>query len=329
MNYSVQEYARDVVFTIHQACEHANIEAPIIITESGRAMMAHHAVLITEVIDVAASLDPHISNPQAVSSHPILEELYYLHGILNLETCHEVFHDAQALKEKILEIFNLGHLHLAERACAEHAYRLLIAKIYQLSQQLAYIPDDLKQLESELHDIYFCNFSVFQSLPDVWAINQVFPVTPIHRLNEEPTRQAIIADMSCDSDGKIDHFIGNHQEQNYLKLHTMNHSPYYLGVFLVGAYQEILGGLHNLFGDANAVHIDLKLDGNWEVKHLVEGDTIEEVLGYAQYHVSQLRNQLHVLIEKGIKEGVLSTQESAQLQKKFKESLESYTYLTV
>jgi len=329
MNYTIQEYARDVVFAISDACEQAKIPCPTIVTESGRALTAHHAVLITEVVDVAVSIDPNSHLEAPPTSHPILMELYELHQLLNLNSCRETFHDAQALKEKIIESFLFGHLRLLERAYAEKAYHLLLAKISQFSLQLSEMPNDLKHLKSEIYDNYFCNFSVFQSLPDFWAIHHLFPIIPMHRLQEQPTRRAIIVDMTCDSDGKIDRFVGAHQQQNHLMLHSMNQSPYYLGIFLVGAYQEILGGLHNLFGDANAVHIDIQLDGSWAVQHIVEGDTMAEVLNYVQYQAPDLKNQLNGLIEKGLQEGTLTNQESAHLKKKFREALESYTYLTV
>lgn len=245
------------------------------------------------------------------------------------ETCQEALHDANELKEAILENFMYGNLTLHERAYAEKVYRHLIAKIYHLAKQIPHIPDDIENLNNILFDTYFCNFSVFQSLPDSWAIEQLFPVVPIHRLLEEPTRRAILADMSCDSDGKIDRFVGKREQRHHLPLHQFQNSPYYLGVFLVGAYQEILGGLHNLFGDANAVHVELDDEGQWEIKHVVEGDTIEEVLSYVQYNPQQLVTQLRILIEKNLKLGRLTNAESAKLQKKFKEALESYTYLTV
>jgi arginine decarboxylase len=218
---------------------------------------------------------------------------------------------------------------LYERSYAEKVYRHLLAKIRLLSKQLPAVPEDIEKLDDVLFDTYFCNFSVFQSLPDAWAIEQLFPVMPIHRLQEEPTRRGILADMSCDSDGKINRFVGKREQQQHLPLHQFHNSPYYIGIFLVGAYQEILGGLHNLFGDANAIHVELDKDGQWIIKHVVEGDTIEEVLSYAQYNPQQLLKQLRVLIEKGLKSGRLSPAESAKLQKQFRESLESYTYLTV
>lgn len=329
MNYSVEEYARDVVSSIGEACQKAEIPHPTLITESGRALVAHHAILITEVIDVAPTVDPILHLDPLPSGHELLTAITELYQNVTPETCQEALHDAYELKESILENFMHGNLTLLERAYAEKVYRHLIAKIHQLAKQLPHIPEDIEKLRNVLFDTYFCNFSVFQSLPDSWAIEQLFPVMPIHRLHEEPTRRGILADMSCDSDGKIDHFVGRREHQHDLPLHQFHNSPYYLGVFFVGAYQEILGGLHNLFGDANAVHVELDDHGQWVIKHVVEGDTIEEVLAYAQYNPQQLLKQLRILIEKGLKAGRLSNSESAKLQKRFKESLESYTYLTV
>lgn len=329
MNYSVEEYARDIVFSIGEACFKAEIPHPTLITESGRALAAHHAILVTEVIDVAPTVDPVQTLDPPPTSHDILATIVELYQNVTPETCQEALHDAHELKESILENFMHGNLSLLERSYGEKVYRYLIAKIRQLSKQLPHIPEDLEKLDEVLFDTYFCNFSVFQSLPDSWAIDQLFPVMPIHRLDEEPTRRGILADMSCDSDGKIDRFVGRREPQHDLPLHQFHNSPYYLGVFLVGAYQEILGGLHNLFGDANAVHVELDDEGQWIIKHVVEGDTIEEVLSYAQYNPQQLLKQLRILIEKALKSGRLTNADSAKLQKKFKEALESYTYLTV
>jgi arginine decarboxylase len=329
MNYSVEEYARDIVSAIGDACKNAEIPHPVIITESGRALVAHHAILITEVIDVAPMVEPVPKLDPPPSDHDLLATIVDLYENVTPETCQEALHDAYEFKETILENFMYGNLTLQERSYAEKVYRHLIAKIRLLAKQLHQIPEDIEKLDDILFDTYFCNFSVFQSLPDSWAIEQLFPVMPIHRLNEEPTRRGILADMSCDSDGKIDRFVGRREMQHDLPLHQFNNSPYYLGIFLVGAYQEILGGLHNLFGDANAVHVALDEEGQWIIKHVVEGDTIEEVLSYAQYNPQQLLKQLRILIEKALKSGRLSNADSAKLQKKFKESLESYTYLTV
>lgn len=328
MNYTIEEYARDIVFAIGDACLNAGIADPTIITESGRAVASYHAVLITEVIDVTStpeSIDP----PNFTSEHEILSHLQEMEKELTLKNCRETFHDAVEIKERILQEFVYGKLNLRERAYAEKLYRVLLSKINHLFHQFTDIPEEVDVLDSILWDTYFCNFSVFQSLPDSWAINQLFPIMPIHRLNEEPKCQAVLADLSCDSDGKIDTFIGRKEPDSYLKLHPYSNEPYYLGIFLVGAYQEILGGLHNLFGDTNVVHAELNESGQWELSRLVEGDTIEEVLSYVQYNTEKLKEQLQSLIETALKAGRITLSESAQVKKKFKQSLESYTYLVV
>ncbi len=329
MNYTMQEYARDVVYSIKTACEEYNLPEPVIISESGRAIVAHHSVLVTEVIDVSPTLDAIVELPPPPSNHEVLEELCQLYKILTPKNCHEVLHDAYHIREHTLQLFIQGNLSLSDRAYSDRVFRHLVAKIRMVSKKLKYVPEDIEELDEKLLDLYFCNFSVFQSLPDAWAIDQIFPVMPIHRLNEKPTRHAFIVDLSCDSDGKIDKFVSNFEQKRYTHLHEMNSSPYYIGIFLVGAYQEILGGLHNLFGDTNAVHIDVDEDGNWEFKHEIEGDTINEVLGYVQYNSQELIEMLRVSIEKALKKGQLTNEDSAKLKKRFKEALESYTYLVV
>ena len=329
-DYTIEEYARDVVSAIGEACKKEEVAPPTIITESGRAVVAQHSVLITEVIDVASAqiqLDE-LSPPP--SDQDILTSLYSVHQGITPDNCHEALHDAQQLKELIFESFVLGILSLEERAYAEQAYKAVISKIRQASRQLSDVPDEIKQLDKLLIDLYFCNFSVFQSLPDCWAINQIFPVMPIHRLNEEPKYRGIIADLTCDSDGKIDQFVQNSGLQAYLKLHELKEKqPYYLGVFLVGAYQETLGGLHNLFGDVNAVHVELDSEGHWQINNVIEGNTVKEVLGYVEYNAQELIERLRIALEVSLKQNRLTTEESAKLQKKFKEALESYTYLVV
>lgn len=327
MNYTVEEYARDVVSSIGEACSIAGIADPVIITESGRALVSHHAVLITEVIDVTPiPLEDKIKRP---SDHEILTTLASLNEDLSLKNCRETFHDLVELKGRILDEFIYGKLTLKERAYAEKQFNLLLIKIRTFYSQLRQAPEELAALNDILLETYFCNFSVFQSLPDSWAINQLFPVMPIHRLHENPTHDAVLADLTCDSDGKIDYFIGEDKPTHALKLHDYTGEPYYIGVFLVGAYQEILGGLHNLFGDTNVVHAELAEDGQWALSRFVEGDTIEEVLHYVQYNTEKLMIQLYELIERCIKSGKISLTESAQIKKMFKQSLESYTYLVV
>lgn len=327
MNYTVEEYARDVVSAIGEACAVAGIADPIIVTESGRALVSHHAALIIEVIDVTPIPEEDKTKPP--SDHEILKTLAILKEELSMKNCRETFHDVMELKDRMLDEFIYGKFTLKERAHAEKLSRLLLVKIRTFYKQLRQAPEELAALDKILLDTYFCNFSVFQSLPDAWAINQLFPVMPIHRLHEVPTHEAVLADLTCDSDGKIDSFIGEEKPTHALKLHDYTGEPYYIGIFLVGAYQEILGGLHNLFGDTNVVHAELADDGQWELSRLVEGDTIEEVLHYVQYNTEKLMIQLYELIERSLKSGRISLSESAEIKKMFKQSLESYTYLVV
>ena len=327
MNYTVEEYARDVVSAIGEACIIAGVADPIIVTESGRALVSHHATLITEVIDVPPI--PQEDKTKPPSDHEILKTLAILNEELTLKNCRETFHDVKELKDRILDEFVYGKLTLKERAFAEKLSRLLLVKIRAFYNQLRQAPEELEELNKILVETYFCNFSVFQSLPDSWAIHQLFPIMPIHRLQETPTHESVLADLTCDSDGKIDFFIGEANTTHTLKLHDYTGQPYYIGVFLIGAYQEILGGLHNLFGDTNVVHAELEDNGQWKLSRLVEGDTIEEVLHYVQYNTEKLMIQLYELIEISLKSDRISLAESAQIKKLFKQSLESYTYLVV
>lgn len=330
MDYTIEEYARDVVFAVGSTCEKAGIPVPTLITESGRALVAHHSVLITEVIDVATGLVDQVEplSPPP-TQHELLTSLYEMVQDVTEKNCHEYFHDAKQLYELIFENFVHRNLSLKERGYAEEAYKHLIAKIRDKAKALQPVPQEIKELDKQASDIYFCNFSVFQSVPDSWAIGQLFPVMPIHRLNEEPKRSGSIADLSCDSDGKIDLFVHPEAPVKYLKLHELSKAPYYLGIFLVGAYQEIMGALHNLFGDTNAVHVDLDEEGKWHVKLVIEGDTNRDVLRYVGYNDQDMLEQLRVSIEKSLRQDRLTPAESAKLQRKIKESFENYTYLVV
>lgn len=328
MNYSLEEYARNVVSVIGESCLDAGVPDPIIITEAGRAIVAHHSVLVSEVIDVTSSpsIDEKLVPP---TDNDMLLTLVSIYEEVSAENCREFFHDVMELKEQILEEFIHGKLTLKERAFGEKVCGYLFVRIRKIFREFKEAPEEIEVLDTILLELYFCNFSVFQSLPDSWAIGQLFPIMPIHRLKEPATHRAVLADLSCDSDGTIDSFICQKGTKNSLNLHDYRGEPYYIGIFLNGAYQEILGGLHNLFGDTNVVHAELDEEGQWEFSSLVEGDTIEEVLNYVQYNPERLLSQLHVLIERAVKAGQLSALESAQLKKKFKQSLESYTYLVV
>ena len=329
MNYTTEQYARDIVHTIKTICDEEKISHPTIISESGRAIVAHHSILITEVIDVSKSLDDSKKLEKPPTNHPMLLDLYEIYISVDKENCMEALHDCADLRDNAVEKFIQGDLSLEERAYAEKTFKYLSAKILMLAKQMDFVPEEIEKLEEKLVDLYFCNFSVFQSLPDSWAIQQIFPVMPIHRLNEDAKRRAMIVDLTCDSDGIIDKFIDPAKKTKWINLHEFNNSPYYLGIFLVGAYQETLGGLHNLFGDTNAVHVDVDEHGCWEIKNLIEGDTIREVLGYMQYMPEDLMEQLRFSIEKSLKNNSLLLEDAAKLKKRFKQALESYTYIVI
>jgi arginine decarboxylase len=328
MNYSTEQYARDVVWEIASACAEAGARHPNIISESGRALVAHHAVLVTEVMDVSEVPAPPPTLDPAPSDDEKLQELETLYRDLNLKNCHEIFNDALGLRDEFLQRFIQGNINLEERAFAERALRYLFTRISALKDQMKYVPEDLMILDGMLKDTYFCNFSVFQSILDHWAIEQLFPIIPIHRLNSQPTRKAVIADLTCDSDGKIDKFIDLQGIQRHIDLHPYkSDQPYYLGIFLVGAYQECLGNLHNLFGDTNAVHVDVDDSGQPRITSIVEGDTIKEVLSYVQYSGDDLISGLNSLIDRAVRHGTMSAEDSAKFMQRYKESLSGYTYL--
>ncbi len=328
MNYSNEQYARDIVWEIKAACDEAGVPHPKIISESGRALVAHHAVLVAEVMDVAEVPEP----PSALEAPPSddlkLNEISRLYHDLTLKNCHETFSDALSMRDEFLQSFIEGNISLEERAYAERSLKFLFTRIYALTAKMKHIPEDLQNLGDMLKDTYFVNFSVFQSMLDHWAIDQLFPIMPIHRLDLEPSRRAVIADLTCDSDGKIDKFIDLQGIQRYLELHPYrSDQPYYIGFFLVGAYQECLGNLHNLFGDTNVVHVEVDETGQHRITSVVEGDTIEDVLEYVQYTGDDLLLRLNNAIESAVRKGSMSAEEAATFMRRYKESLSGYTYL--
>lgn len=328
MNYTTDQYARDVVWEISSACAEAGVAHPNIISESGRALTAHHAVLVTEVMDVAEVPVPPAQLEAPPSKSEKLHDLETMYRDLNLKNCHETFNDALALRDEFFQGFIQGNISLEERAYGERALRNLFTRISALRNSLKYVPEDFTILDGMLKDTYFCNFSVFQSILDHWAIEQLFPIMPIHRLNTEPSRRAVIADLTCDSDGKIDKFIDLQGIGRHIDLHPFRgDQPYYLGIFLVGAYQECLGNLHNLFGDTNAVHVDVDSTGLARITSIVEGDTIKEVLSYVQYSGDDLLSGINNLIDNAVRKGTMSAEESAKFMQRYKESLGGYTYL--
>lgn len=329
VNYTLQEYANDVVFQIQEICDQAKVEHPHIFAECGRAVAAHHAVLILNVLGMTGYDRIKISRELDKESPKPLRELYGIREDLTRETLLEDYHDAVACYQECLNLFGLGYLSIEDRALAEDLYFNTMIRCRDYLRQTDEIPDELTHLEEELSDTYFLNFSVFQSLPDYWAIDQKFPILPISRLNEEPVRKAKLADITCDSDGKVDSFIDpNEGISHMLPLHA--HKPdddYYLGAFLIGAYQETLGDLHNLFGDTNAVHVRLDKNNTPIIENVVKGDTVKEVLTYVQYDIEDLIEAFHQQLESAVRRKNITFKESGKFLKFFEESLEGYTYL--
>ena len=325
-NYTMQEYANDVVSSIQDACDVAGIAHPDLITESGRALVAHHSVLVFNILDVNEVIAGQVPPQAEPDDPPVIQQLLETWRGVTRKNFQEAYHDALQLKEEATNLFNLGLLDLKGRARVEQLFWGCCEAILKVIRELDYVPDDLEGLEKGLADTYYGNFSVFQSAPDHWAVRQLFPIMPLHRLNERPSRRGVIADLTCDSDGKMDQFIDLRDVKSALELHPFDGRPYYIGVFLVGAYQEILGDLHNLFGDTNAVHIALDENG-YRVDHVVEGDSVTEVLGYVQYQKQYLVQRVRQANEEALRRGLLTFEESALLVRRFDEGLSGYTYL--
>jgi arginine decarboxylase len=333
MNYTINEYASDVVYRIASVCNAREIDHPIIVSESGRATTAHHSVLICNVLGSSA-LDQFRVTDQLTDDcdgddipQPV-HDLFEAYRGVSERRLVECYHDAVQAREQALQMFNLGLLSLKCRGLAERLYWATCAKIRDHCRRTGKVPEELDKLESILSDTYFCNMSIFQSLPDSWAIDQLFPIMPIHRLGERPTRNAVLADITCDSDGKIDHFVSQREVKRTLELHELRAGEeYYLGIFLVGAYQETLGDLHNLFGDTHVVHIRLHDEGGWWIDEVVKGDTAAKVLGYMQYDADRLFPQFSRDCERAVREGRMSLVESQALRRFYELELHGYTYL--
>jgi arginine decarboxylase len=328
VNYTLQEYASDIVSQIGEACNARGIAHPDIITESGRALVAHHSVLVFNVLGTNEILSGQDPEQLARDEHPVIQQLYETYAGVSRKNFQEAYHDALQIKEEAITAFNLGVLDLRARARVEQLFWATCEKILKIVRDVPYVPDELEGLEKQLTDTYYCNFSLFQSIPDHWAVRQLFPTIPIQRLDKLPTRRAVLADLTCDSDGKMDEFIDLRDVKHFLDLHSPNGEPYYIASFLVGAYQEILGDLHNLFGDTDAVHI--RLDGDdYRVEHVVEGDSVTEVLSYVQYAKDDLISKVRRVVEDAVREKRLTTAESGRFMRRYEEALAGYTYLTV
>jgi arginine decarboxylase len=331
INYGLQEYANDLVFHVKEICDHAGVEHPTIISESGRAMVAYHSVLVFNVLGWSGfarfDLPQVLSDEQRRSMPGPVVNLFDTYVGVNDQNFMEYYHDAQISKDSVLSLFNLGYCNLENRSLAERLFFGISAKILRIIHKLDYVPDEFQGLEMMLSDTFFCNFSIFQSMPDSWAIDQLFPIMPIHRLKEEPTCRGILADITCDSDGKVDRFIDRRHVKDVLELHPYTGDDYCIAVFLVGAYQEILGDLHNLLGDTNAVHVTLEDDGHVSIDEVIAGDTVREVLQYVQFSADELLRSMRKMVEKALREQKLSIDESRLLLKFYEQGLDGYTYL--
>ncbi len=327
LNYTLQEYANDIVFGVMEVCDPAGVPHPILVSESGRATVAHHAALIIEVLGVAEFAVGKLPAKRPAEAELPLANLFDAYREVSRKNLLEVYHDAIGYRDECLSLFNLGHLSLEHRGLAEDLFWAICQKILKVTRSLPELPEELEGLERALADTYFCNFSVFQSVPDSWAIDQLFPVVPIHRLNEEPGNRAVLADITCDSDGKIDHFIDRRDVKNVLELHAFNGEPYYLGIFLVGAYQEILGDLHNLFGDTNTVHVSLDAEEGYRIDDVVSGDSVSDVLRYVRYDRNDLVARVRHAAELAFRAKRMTLEESRQLLRRYEEGLAGYTYL--
>jgi len=339
MNYSIQEYANDVVYHIQSVCDEADVPHPQLISESGRSVAAHHSVLVMETLGVTSqgnAVLPAWAEPESASDSPAgppedyehpVHDLWNAYTSLSPDNMMETFHDAQVALDLCMNLFSGGYLPLEQRVAAENLYFALCQQLRALAYRLEQTSAELKQLDRMLSDIYFVNFSLFQSMPDAWAIDQLFPIMPIHRLEQSPTRHAVLGDITCDSDGKVDSFVCGSGRRSTLKLHPLrNGDSYQLGVFMVGAYQEILGDLHNLFGDTHAVHVETE-GHSVRVRSIVKGDTISEVLSYVQYDDRELIENIQEAVEEAISQDRIDHQQAGQTIATFERALAGYTYL--
>ncbi len=327
VNYSLQEYANDIVYHVQNVCDEAEVPHPTIVSESGRAIAAYHSVLVFNVLGVSGFGEEEVPGELADDVEQPLIDLMETFKGLSSKNLLESFHDAQQALDSALNLFSLGYLPLKQRCTAENLYWLICRRILGMAKQLDVFPEEFEGLDGMLSDTYFCNFSLFQSMPDSWAVKQLFPIMPIHRLEQQPGRSAVLGDISCDSDGKVDQFIDRRDVKKTLPLHAFNGEHYYLAAFLVGAYQEILGDLHNLFGDTHAVHVRVNDDNKPILEAVIRGDSVKEVLAYVQFSAGNLLEQFRRDVEAAVMEGKIGYEESGRLLKFYEQGLYGYTYL--
>jgi arginine decarboxylase len=326
-NYTLQEYANDVVYHVQTVCDEAGVAHPTIVSESGRAVVAYHSVLVFNVLGVSGQGDDDVPLSLADDAEQPLHDLLDVYQNLTVRNVLEGYHDASQALDMAMSLFSAGYLPLVQRSMAENLFWAICHKIQRLTKQLEFVPEELENLDAMLSDTYFCNFSLFQSMPDSWAIKQLFPVMPIHRLTEKPTRHAVLGDITCDSDGKIEQFIDRRDVKRTLPLHTFNGEPYLLGAFLLGAYQEILGDMHNLFGDTNAVHVSMDENSQVLLEAVIKGDTVREVLDYVEFNVEGLLKQFRATVELAVRDSRISYEEAGRFIRFYEDGLQGYTYL--
>ena len=327
VNYSIQEYVNDCVYTLVEASNVNHIPHPNIITEGGRSLAAHHSVLILDVLEsVSAPQMPEDFTPTP-EDHKLVHDLTEIWDKLSSRSMLEDWHDAEDIREEALDLFRHGIIDLKTRAQIESLYWAISHEVAELAHHQKHVPDELRKLDKQMADKYFCNFSLFQSMPDSWGIDQLFPIMPIERLDQEPTRSAQLQDITCDSDGKITAYVNGGQQTSYIPLHPVRAGEhYYIGVFLVGAYQEILGNMHNLFGDTNAVHISVNSEG-YTIDQFIDGETVADVLEYVQYDPKKLVRRLEIWVSKAIKDGKITEAEGKEFISNYRAGLYGYTYL--
>ena len=327
MNYSIQEYVNDSVSALVDACVKNDLPQPNIITESGRSLTAHHSVLVFEVLETTSLPIWDEKEELGENPHELVDELYKIWDNMNQPRLLESWHDALQIREEALDLFGLGLLDLRTRAQIEQLFWSVAREVSEIASDMKHAPEELRKISKLLPDKYFCNFSLFQSLPDSWSIDQLFPIMPISRLDERPDRTATIQDITCDSDGKINNFISPHGSNSHLAVHALNNKePSYIGVFLVGAYQEILGDMHNLFGDTNAVHVSVYKD-RYEIDQVIDGETVAEVLDYVQFSPKKLVRSVETWVTSSMKAGVITPEEGREFLSNYRSGLYGYTYL--
>ena len=327
MNYSIQEYVNDSVSALVDACVKNDLPQPNIITESGRSLTAHHSGLVFEVLETTSLPIWDEKEELGENPHELVDELYKIWDNMNQPRLLESWHDALQIREEALDLFGLGLLDLRTRAQIEQLFWSVAREVNEIASDMKHAPEELRKISKLLPDKYFCNFSLFQSLPDSWSIDQLFPIMPISRLDERPDRTATIQDITCDSDGKINNFISPHGSNSHLAVHALNNKePYYIGVFLVGAYQEILGDMHNLFGDTNAVHVSVYKD-RYEIDQVIDGETVAEVLDYVQFSPKKLVRSVETWVTSSMKAGVITPEEGREFLSNYRSGLYGYTYL--